>query len=288
MNAAPIATMKRRRGPKTKSKEYYKKKTLAKRVLFKWLPVLFVNDLVHGSWWFVWGSMFAVFIPIPIVINFYLQHRDQFWEVAYQYLITLPDHTAVYIVLVGCGIFFTIGSYFLVRGFTEPHMKPLFPCMFCQTDEVAASWFYFLGVVPTIPICVIYIHYFPSSTAFYGGAVFVCGIASLVMLLFTFAVYPNPDGTPKVQVFTPWIHRCCCGINSSWHVHFQTDWLLICWLFLVGALFATVASAAALFWYCYKNEPAEIYNYCTGLVDMIMILIGCVYFVGKLHTPTLI
>ena len=34
------------------------------RGAFLWLPVRYENDLVHGSWWFVWGSLMSTLIPI--------------------------------------------------------------------------------------------------------------------------------------------------------------------------------------------------------------------------------
>jgi hypothetical protein len=35
-----------------------RERVVNKRVVFKWLPVLFANDLVHGSWWFAVGSVY--------------------------------------------------------------------------------------------------------------------------------------------------------------------------------------------------------------------------------------
>lgn len=43
-----------------------------RRGAFTWLPVIFGwNDLLHGSYWFLWGSILAMLIPvIPLVALF--------------------------------------------------------------------------------------------------------------------------------------------------------------------------------------------------------------------------
>lgn len=39
---------------------------------------------------------------------------------------------------------------------------PFFSCSILATDEVVASWLYFLGTIPTVPLTVIYVAYFPG------------------------------------------------------------------------------------------------------------------------------
>ena len=293
-----------------KAPEYYKRKTLARRQVFKWLPVVFENDSLHGSGWFVYASALAMVIPIFPAINLYLSTK--WWPVPYVNLISLADHTAVYIVLVGIGLMFTIGSYFLVRAFAEPAVEPLFPCALLQNDEIVACWFFFLGYawpwshhslaqhdadlyppppsfrawcnhsrcVPAIPICIIYLHYLPGSSMFYSGATFVVALATAIMLVFTLAIYPHPEGVPLRDLVAPLLHRSCCGPSSGLHKHVQNDWQIICWLFLVGSVFATVACVAVLVYFAVHHDAQEVYNYATGLADMIMIVIGCMYFLG--------
>ena len=41
-----------------------RERIIRKRVVYKWLPVLFANDLVHGSWWFIVGSLYITVIKI--------------------------------------------------------------------------------------------------------------------------------------------------------------------------------------------------------------------------------
>jgi len=48
--------------------------TIERRGAFKWLPVYFTNDLVHGSWWFVFGSLYTTVISLVILLNSYYPH----------------------------------------------------------------------------------------------------------------------------------------------------------------------------------------------------------------------
>jgi hypothetical protein len=50
---------------------------LARRGVFRWLPVACSNDLVHGSWYYVWGSVLCVVIPVfPLLLLF-----EEVWTV---------------------------------------------------------------------------------------------------------------------------------------------------------------------------------------------------------------
>ena len=53
-------------------------KIISRRGAFKWLPVAFTNDLVHGSWWYVIGSFFGVIFPIFVIIGNHNSHVQQF------------------------------------------------------------------------------------------------------------------------------------------------------------------------------------------------------------------
>ena len=56
----------------------HKEYIILKRGTFKWMPVYFANDLVHGSWWYVWGSIFATVIPIVPLIE--ISWDTGYWE----------------------------------------------------------------------------------------------------------------------------------------------------------------------------------------------------------------
>ena len=53
------------------SKEENNARILAKRGVFRWLPVGFDNDIVYGSWYFVWGSFLCILIPIVPLVSIY-------------------------------------------------------------------------------------------------------------------------------------------------------------------------------------------------------------------------
>ena len=44
---------------------------LLARGAFESLPIGKQNDMVTGSWWFVWGSLGSALIPIPCLIDVY-------------------------------------------------------------------------------------------------------------------------------------------------------------------------------------------------------------------------
>ena len=57
-----ILTVDRSNGPDNDANR--KENILAKRGVFKWLHVAFDNDIVYGSWYFVWGSFLCMIIPV--------------------------------------------------------------------------------------------------------------------------------------------------------------------------------------------------------------------------------
>jgi hypothetical protein len=54
-------------------------------------------------------------IPAFPLISLYLPPEKRFWPTAEAFVVPVDDHSAVYALLIGCGIFFVIGSLFLVR-----------------------------------------------------------------------------------------------------------------------------------------------------------------------------
>lgn len=116
------------------------------------MPVLCSNDLVHGSWWMVWGSVgCVVFAIVPLIeqyLTFFSAHDD-----------TLPqlDFKLTWALLIFSGTFFTIGSIAFVRAFegaryrttrlsfsqspfAEPPVRPLlYWYKHCQTDELLGA-----------------------------------------------------------------------------------------------------------------------------------------------------
>ena len=98
-----------------------KNKTIQNRGVFKWLPVRCENDLVHGAWWYFWGSFLAVLIPIFPLIALY----EDWWpapeDVNGNQLVPQTPHTAAYCLIVFAGIMYTIGSYIFIDCFRESY-----------------------------------------------------------------------------------------------------------------------------------------------------------------------
>jgi hypothetical protein len=210
------------------SPEERKQRILARRPILKWLVVSCDNDMVAGSWcdstspfkhdvhffitlysmetvtilqnfsphfrsrWFVWASVLSALIPMFPLINLHIADKNQrFWPISDYYVIPVASHTAIYALVIACGVFFTIGSYLLVRAFKDPPVKPVCPCYLCVNDEVFASWMFFVATLVTVPVCAIYIVYFPKSTTF-GASIACTGLMSILAFLFALAVYPAP------------------------------------------------------------------------------------------------
>eukprot|EP01035_Chromulina_nebulosa_P019784 gene19784-25724_t len=116
---------------------------LNRRVVFKWLPVKFKNDLIHGSWWFVFGSLFVTAVAIFVLLATYydtiLGDDDS--------ILSKQEFRVAWILLVMSGVFFTLGSLAFVRAMNDPPMKPLFRCYHISTDELLGSWLFLLGTL---------------------------------------------------------------------------------------------------------------------------------------------
>lgn len=176
---------------------------IKRRGAFKWLPALFSNDLVHGSWWFVAGSAaMTLFALVPLCqqyIPFYEQHDD---------LLPSADFTVTWTLMVFSGFFFTLGSAAFVRAFAEPTKQPLFWYnKHFQTDELLGAWMFLWGTVPGVPYTLVFFIVDPTSV--FLGAVGISIVMVMGSLLFVVACYPSdkvrlfswhPRGTSRV----PW------------------------------------------------------------------------------------
>lgn len=83
---------------------------IKRRGAFLFLPVLCSNDLVHGSWWFVWGSVGCVlFAILPLIDGLFvdLSVGDD--------AVPALDSEATWSLLAFSGLMFTIGSWAFKR-----------------------------------------------------------------------------------------------------------------------------------------------------------------------------
>jgi len=246
-----------------------------RRGAFKWLPVLCSNDLVHGSWWMVWGSFgAALFALVPLIqkyLSFYSQHDDVLPEVDFEVTWTL---------LIFSGMFYGIGSLAFVRAFEEPPKRALFWFIrHFQTDELLGAWLFLFGTVPAIPYTLVFFVIHPSViylASLASAIVFVLGTMAFVV-----ACYPTPGkerGPPRnyiLPLYTRWFGFSIWAIK-----HLANDWLAGTWFFLWANFFLTIGSFLALFVALYEGIPEQIFIWLSSATNSFLFLIGSLYFVS--------
>jgi hypothetical protein len=82
-------------------------KIISRRGAFKWLPVAFTNDLVHGSWWYVIGSFFGVIFPIFVIVGNHDSRIQQFRnddDLLFEF-----TYDTTWVLMMVSAIFFTLG-----------------------------------------------------------------------------------------------------------------------------------------------------------------------------------
>ena len=246
-----------------------------RRGAFKWLPVLCSNDLVHGSWWMVWGSFgAALFALVPLIqkyLSFYSQHDD---------VLPAVDFEVTWMLLIFSGIFYGIGSLAFVRAFEEPPKRALFWFIrHFQTDELLGAWLFLFGTLPAIPYTLVFFVIHPSViylASLASAIVFVLGCMAFVV-----ACYPTPGkerGPPRnyiLPLYTRWFGFSIWAIK-----HLANDWLAGTWFFLWANLFLTIGSFLALFVALYEGVPEQIFIWLSSATNSFLFLIGSGYFVS--------
>ena len=168
--------------------------------------------------------------------------------------------------IVDSNIFLVTGSLAFVRAFHEdPPMRPLFKWYHLQSDELVASWLFFLATVPFVPYILIFLaeaedhdHALFFLVAL-GFAVVVC----LGSLLFVRACYPTDkqhrDIIPRVA---PYI---CCFASQKWiDHHLMNDWIGGSWFFFWATEFATFACGILFIYACFELSSLQVFIYGTS------------------------
>ena len=246
--------------------------------MFRWLPIRCVNDLVHGSWWFVWASAFSSVINFFPLLNIFLAPSQRLWPITYSGYLSTSTQCACYVMLIGCGVLFTFASLLLVRVFDTPPPPPLFRSY--MRDDLLSSWCFFAGTLPTIPITVLNAVYVPEYVAYvYNVSIAAAVLGTVAMLAVTVMLYP---GMKTKDYVAPRLRACLRVCSNHPHVqrHAQTDWLVACWAFLLVSFLGFVGCLAALVNYCSKHNRRGIYDFITASVDLLLIVIGSLYFVA--------
>ena len=250
-----------------------------RRGAFRWLPIKFSNDLVHGSWWFVVGSVIATLIPVVPLIDLYYE----FWDTGGEKSLPLLQDAVTFGLLIASGFFFTLGSLAFVRATEEPVLEPLFShiSIHMATDELLAAWLFLFATIPFVPFMAVYVYYNPSVLLYWG-----CLITAVIFVLgtyfFVLACYPSDREERRHQI-VPMMVGCLCrggdyfGLNG----HLSNDWLAGCWLFFWGTL---VMLGGSVFMLVYTLKEGggrnhlEVFDWATSTIDSIVFLVGSAYF----------
>lgn len=247
-----------------------------RRGAFTWLPVLCSNDLVHGSWWMVFGSLgCAVTAVIPLIqgyLTFYSQHDD---------LLPTTDFDVIWTLLIVSGIFFTLGSLAFVRAFEEPPKRALLYFYYhAQSDELLGAWLFLFGTLPSVPYALVFISQHPTFPFF--GTLFGALLCVFGTVLFVLACYPKKDSHGVVhKEFL--IHFCItyCGGARIWVVkHLATDWLAGTWFFLWANVLFTVGSLILMFAAFAIGTAEQIFIWTSGFFNSFLFMVGSAYFVS--------
>eukprot|EP00981_Chlorochromonas_danica_P008648 scaffold2263_cov187-Ochromonas_danica.AAC.14 len=120
---------------------------VGKRGAFIYLPVFLSNDLIHGSWWFAWGSIMWV-VTCAVVID----NRDAHFLGDDDSILSHDIYEASWYMMLIAALFSSLGSLAFVRAFHEdPPLPPLFTWYHLQSDELLASWLFVGMTMPFVP-----------------------------------------------------------------------------------------------------------------------------------------
>jgi hypothetical protein len=156
-----------------------------RRGAFRWLPPFCANDLVHGSWWFAWGSLCTGFSAVYPLVQEHMWHLSKEDDV-----LPSTDYDITWAMIIVSGVFFTCGSLAFVRAFEEPPQQALFYWnRHFQTDELLGAWLFLFGTIPGVPYILVFFLIEPS--AFYFFALIAVVVFTLASGLFVVACYPS-------------------------------------------------------------------------------------------------
>ena len=209
-----------------------------RRIVFHCLPVAGHNDLHHGSWWYLIGSLLASLIPIVVIVNLF----DPFWDTNTS--LPLLTNIIINILLIASGVLFTLGSLAFLRASREPTPKPLLASLSALhifTDDQLASWFFLLGAIVYPAIMAIYLYYNIHSLFYWrwflASMLFV--LATIFFVLSTYSISQDQDQDQSSQL-SPRIAAYVFGKDSSMLKHFSSDWLASTWIFFAATLVMTL------------------------------------------------
>lgn len=240
------------------------------------LPVYFMNDLIHGAWWFVLGSLVFLGHSVAMYVNSFTYMVGEDDSVLSKF-----HYRAIWLMMIFSSFFFTLGSFAFLRAVHEdPPMKALFPGItHMQSDELLGSWLFLIATVPLIPFSLIYLSE-SDDIEFFGGLVVSC-LFVLGSMLFVRACYPESE-VPRQPMMRPLMKTLCCICCSrKWmEKHFSNDWLCGCWFVYWATLASFVFSAVLLFLAVSEDNNIGMFIYSIGTLENGCFLLGALYFIA--------
>lgn len=244
---------------------------LIRRGAFIFLPVMFSNDLVCGSFYFALGSFISTSFSIyPLLINHIGEYSKQ------DDILPNNDYDITWILLIISGLFFTFGSLLFMRAFTEPFQKPLFENFkHLQTDELFASWLFLIGTTIYIPYSLIF--FIIIKTSFYFLLLCVSIMSSICCYFFVISCYPRT--LPYNNLIFPFLQKIF-GTQIFFVKHFQNDWLASQWIFYVINIVIFFTSLIIFIMSLLTKDIHQIFIWLCGTSCSLLFLIGSMYFIA--------
>ena len=148
--------------------------------------MVFRNDLIHGSWWFVLGSILVVLSSAIIVANRYQRNIG-----SDDSKLSTGAYTTTWVLIAVSGVFYTLGSLGFVRAMNDPPMKPMFSWYHLSTDELFATWMFFVGTVLLLPYCLVLL--ISEGSKLIVFMVFLLVIVIALQYIWVTTCYPSSD-----------------------------------------------------------------------------------------------
>jgi|MDTE01.2.fsa_nt_gb hypothetical protein len=248
-----------------------------RRGALKWLPEHgSSSDIEHAMVWFTAASLLAAVIPIVPMATY-----DEMNEYGvHNHSIGYQIHTMTYVLLILCGLFYTLGSYALKRAVQIPSRKPLMPCIYhTSTDELLGSWCFLIGTLVTLPICIVLLSYDPVQSSYWLGLVFIT-LACIICAVFCHSCYPSQQRNAR-EILHPLLINCgpyCC--SSAMEMHLANDLLICAWAFFVTSAVVTILCLLLFFYAVAETDENMLFDYGLSFLDMALFTVGSAYFVA--------
>lgn len=262
-------------------KKNLKSVIVSRRGAFASLPVLFANDLVHGSWWFVLGSLLTTLVGSVTLYNAYTNFIGE--DDSH---LTEDSYRVAWSLVIASGLFMSAGSLAFVRAMSDPPMKPMFRWYHFSSDELFGSWMFFLAMLPAVPYSLIYLAVYEEMIYLVMLGLSVAGV--FATFLFVWSCYPSQVGQGKN--YSRMLPCLLCLFCRSRFVrkHFATDWLIACWAIFHSTLWSTLAFFVfSVYSASYGANGVTNFINVTTLFECFIFLVGSAYFVaGSYPSPS--